>query len=267
MCRCLASPMSQDDPYAAPPDEPTTPGERDNPYAGRPGPPTEPVPPPPSPGQPYGHQAYGQAPPPAPQPGYGQRPPPPPQEQPPAAAYYQWPTQSPVLPVGVYAGSMGARLVARIIDFCVVGLPVALLFVFVTLGALAGADVDPVTGDLVLSDQDATQLVIGLVLATIATVVLSILYEVWMTAVKGATLGKMVMGLKVVDMDTGDVIGWGRSFVRWVIPTIGNMVCFVGGLVVYLSAFFDSAKANRGWHDLAARDVVIDVRRSQPSLP
>jgi uncharacterized RDD family membrane protein YckC len=252
--------MSQDDPYATPPEPPTTPGERDNPYAARPDRSTEPVPPP-SQEQPSGQQAYGQAPP----AGYGQLPPPPPQEQTSAAAYYQWPSQSPVLPVGVYAGSMGARFAGRIIDLCVVGVPVALLFLLVTLGTLAGATIDPVTGEL--ANEDAIQLAIGLVVATIATVVFSILYEVWMTAVKGATLGKMAMGLKVVDIDTGEVIGWGRSFVRWVIPTIGNIVCGIGGLIVYLSAFFDSAKANRGWHDLAARDVVIDVRRSQPALP
>jgi uncharacterized RDD family membrane protein YckC len=249
--------MSPDDPYATPSDRPPPPSQRGEP----------PIPPP---EQPYGQPRYGEQPPAGPHSGYPP-PPPPPVGQGPAAGYYQWPTQSPVqspvLPVGVYAGSMGARLVARIIDFCVIGIPVALLFVFVTVGALAGAPVDPVTGDLVLSDQDTAQLVIGLLLATIATVVVSILYEVWMTAVKGATLGKMVMGLKVVDIDTGELIGWGRSFVRWVIPTIGNVVCGFGGLIVYLSAFFDSAKANRGWHDLAARDVVIDTRRSRPALP
>jgi uncharacterized RDD family membrane protein YckC len=154
---------------------------------------------------------------------------------------------------------MGARLVARLVDLVILSVPVLVVVLALVVPPLATADTDPVTDELVLSDGQQTTLAIGIVLSVLTAIVLPVLYEVGLTAVRGATIGKQLLGLKVVDIDTGGLIGWGRSFVRWVIPFVASLVC-LGQLVVYLSCLWDGAKINRGWHDLAARDVVIRTR-------
>ena len=67
------------------------------------------------------------------------------------------------------------------------------------------------------------------------------------------------MHIKIVNEQTGQVIGWGPSFLRWLIPTAANMVCSVLQLVVYLSFLGDADKRMQGWHDKVAKDLVIQV--------
>ena len=83
------------------------------------------------------------------------------------------------------------------------------------------------------------------------------LYEVPLTAVRGQTLGKMALRIKVVGADNGLVPGWGRSIGRGmplvaaVVPVAG----WIGALLVYVSMLWDDR--HQGWHDKAARTLVV----------
>lgn len=71
---------------------------------------------------------------------------------------------------------------------------------------------------------------------------------------RGGTIGKRLLGLKVVDVGTGTPIGPGRALLRYVVWVIPNCCCIP---LSALSPVFDSSKRLRGWHDMAARSIVI----------
>lgn len=137
---------------------------------------------------------------------------------------------------------MGRRLWARIIDWmlmAVVGL-IVLLVVFSSL-----------------SDNEMGLLVALLVITLVFLAVL-LLYEVSMIAALGQTLGKKWAGVKVIRADNGAVPGWGKSFVRWLIPSVVSVIPIIGNaatLVVYLSPVFYPTR--QGWHDMAATTAVV----------
>jgi uncharacterized RDD family membrane protein YckC len=187
----------------------------------------------PPPGQqPYGQQPYGQ--PGHSQPGYG------------APAYGQAPS------AGTPA-SMGTRLLARIIDGLIVGIPFFIIYLILAAVFISNAEVDPVTGEL----SGGGGIVATFFLLIVVYGVLSVLYEVGLIATRGATLGKQWLGIKVVKQEDGSIPGWGPSFLRWLIPLAGSLVCGIGQLVVYLSPFFDNSGRYIGWHDAVARTQVI----------
>ena len=78
-----------------------------------------------------------------------------------------------------------------------------------------------------------------------------------MIAFKGATVGKMAIGLKIVDEPDGQAARRRRRFIRYIIPMAGAVVCYIGMLLVFLSPFFDNSGKLQGWHDRAAGTVVI----------
>ena len=71
---------------------------------------------------------------------------------------------------------------------------------------------------------------------------------------RGQTVGKMVVGIRVVDVDTGGSIGYVRAFIRQVVAVISAIPFFLG----YLWMLWDSE--HQCWHDKAAGDVVVPVR-------
>ena len=88
---------------------------------------------------------------------------------------------------------------------------------------------------------------------------LSVLYEVAFVAVKGQTPGKMIIGTKVVNQSSGELVGWGPAFMRWLPIMLGNFICGLGWLV-YFTAFLDKSGRLQGWHDKMATDVVITLK-------
>ncbi len=104
-------------------------------------------------------------------------------------------------------------------------------------------------------------------------VLIAVLYTLVMEATYGGTIGKQLVGLRVVD-EYGDRISLGRSFVR-------NLLRLVDGLFIYLvgAAFIWSSPRRQRLGDRAASSFVVyadSVRRaarpqtvptSIPSLP
>jgi uncharacterized RDD family membrane protein YckC len=154
---------------------------------------------------------------------------------------------------------MASRLGARIIDVIILSIPAFIVFTLLGGSLLGQAEIDPVTGEL-LNPEDVVGQLAGFVVFTGLFLLLAVLYEVGFIGARGATPGKSVLGIKVVDEAGGGLIGWGRAFVRWLIPFVGYLVCFIGQLVVYISPFFDGTGRLQGWHDKAARDLVIRTK-------
>ena len=88
-----------------------------------------------------------------------------------------------------------------------------------------------------------------------------------MTANSGYTWGKWIMGLRVASYK-GDLISWGDSFIRQLFITLwwlAVLIPVVGWTVLILaiiSPVLDKTGKMRAWHDVAARDVVIQFRRA-----
>src|SRR5690606_20336801 len=78
------------------------------------------------------------------------------------------------------------------------------------------------------------------------------------TGLRGLTPGKALLGLRVVDVDSGRPIGVPRALARGALlglvslPTLGLVL---SGFAV--SAINDPGRRRRGWHDRAARSLVV----------
>ena len=79
-------------------------------------------------------------------------------------------------------------------------------------------------------------------------------YYIPMTKIYGATLGKMMIGMKVVDGITGKEITWSQSIVRYIcyMPSV-----FILGLGVFSGMI---SRRKRCWHDSLADTCVIYSR-------
>ncbi len=148
--------------------------------------------------------------------------------------------------------SPGRRLVARIIDFAIIGLVVVVLVIVGIAGLVLGSetDADALAGLAVFLGFG------GLLLFF----VIFLLYEPTLIATKGQTLGKMAVNIKVVKAEDGSVPGWGKAIGRWILPGLLNLIPAVGGLLallVYLSLLWDDRR--QGWHDKMATTVVVDA--------
>jgi uncharacterized RDD family membrane protein YckC len=159
------------------------------------------------------------------------------------------------VPGGPAVPGMGTRLLARLIDGVIVGIPLGIIYSVVIAGAASQVETDPVTGQVTEGGGAFAALfpVLGLI------GVLTLLYEVGLIATRGATIGKSVLKIKVVREADGQVPGWGPSVMRWLIPFAGSFVCGIGQYVVYLSPFFDKSGRQQGWHDKVAKTQVVSA--------
>ena len=71
--------------------------------------------------------------------------------------------------------------------------------------------------------------------------------------VRGQSLGKKAMGIRVADAATGNPIGFGRGIGRHFFKLISAAVCLLG----FLWAAWDPRKQT--WHDMAIRSVVVNA--------
>ena len=67
----------------------------------------------------------------------------------------------------------------------------------------------------------------------------------------GQTVGKRLLGIRVIDFATGGPIGYGRSAIRTLGQIISGWFCYLG----YLWMLWDREK--QCWHDKMANDVVV----------
>lgn len=139
--------------------------------------------------------------------------------------------------------------------------------------------------------------VFGLILFA-AAVVWDILQVYWHVS-RGQTFGRRMTGIRVVQVSSGQPLTFGQAVGRSVIVGASSYLrlfqelvaivwilngdlaylfqsilasflvialVWIFNLVVALSPLWDSAKANRGWHDKAVNAVLIDVRNGRDTF-
>jgi uncharacterized RDD family membrane protein YckC len=136
------------------------------------------------------------------------------------------------------------RFAAMFIDGIVVG---AVSFPFgLVLGLIVAASMQG-------KDPEGIQ-VVAQILGNIVGILISWLYFALMeSSPKSATLGKMALGLMVLDTD-GYPISFGQATGRYFGKILSAIPCYAG----FIAAFFNEKK--QGWHDSMANTVVVDTR-------
>ena len=149
------------------------------------------------------------------------------QQNPYAGQPYGQPTYG--VPQGVTFAHWGKRVGAYLID-ALVGL---VAYVPLLVGvAIAGAssDTDPVTGQATMADATAGLVIILFLLSGLLTLG----YFIWNFCLKqgrtGYTIGKGVMGIKLVKAETGQPVGAGMAFVRQIAHVLDSLPCNLGYL-------------------------------------
>lgn len=92
-----------------------------------------------------------------------------------------------------------------------------------------------------------------LIACYIVTTVIDVLYFTYFHGTTGQTIGKKILGIKVVQ-STGRPMTLGIAFLRWVGYIVSGLVFCLG----YIWIAFDERK--QGWHDKIADTCVIQVK-------
>jgi uncharacterized RDD family membrane protein YckC len=152
------------------------------------------------------------------------------------------------IPLG-HPVDLGTRFGASLLDGVVM---TAVFFaVYLVLGALM-----LVAGMVNSSVVSAIVSLLGALLY-IALVVGLVAYPVLSIGRLGQTIGKRTLGVHVVDLRTGEPIGAGRSFARYLCLGLMGAPCYLG----YLTILLDKSGWHRGWHDTMVSSVVV---RTEP---
>lgn len=166
--------------------------------------------------------------------------------------YTSYPGHTPPPPIATppfELADMGRRLGARLIDGLILtGLILVLLLVPVAIAAI--------TGQIEQEDPPLWIVVTYLVLTYVVIPAGVAAYEAVPIGLRGATPGKAMLGIRVVDQHTLRPIGIGMGTLRWLIPAAASMVCF-GSALVYLSPYWDESGRRQGWHDRPCKSLVI----------
>lgn len=150
---------------------------------------------------------------------------------------------------GAVLATMGKRLLAYVVD-ALTALVVGGAFVLAGMLPLLRSLQDPAASPVGASPL----LLVGYAL----TIALGV-FQWWYLGTRGFTIGKRVVGLRVLSATTGRPVGMGRALLRLLVPAAGSLVFGIGQLVVHLSPFFDSSGRRQGWHDKAAGTMVFDI--------
>jgi uncharacterized RDD family membrane protein YckC len=88
---------------------------------------------------------------------------------------------------------------------------------------------------------------------TLEYIALKIIYQAFFVMKYGATLGKIAMKIRVIDINTIDNPNVISSLNRAIFRIISEMLFYMG----FLWAMFDPQK--QAWHDKTARTLVVNV--------
>ena len=136
--------------------------------------------------------------------------------------------------------SWGRRLAALLVD--VIVLVVAISVALVAAGMPADELRDRV-------ENGETLLVIVLFLIPEA------IYYTWMVGSRSQTVGKMALGIKIVDAESRAPIGYLRAFRRWLSTAAMRALFWIPAIVDHLWPLRDPK--NQALHDKFARSVVV----------
>lgn len=145
------------------------------------------------------------------------------------------------------------RVGARVIDLFLTWFVPALILLRPYLPTQAGETID----------LSKIPLWIPLVLAVLPSI-----YEFVMLGIRGQTVGKMLVGVRVVRWADGGKLTWSQAGMRVVVPLVPaaiglaiaavSQVASLVQVLIYATAFVDPTW--RGLHDKAASTIVLRVR-------
>ncbi|UZI30949.1 RDD family protein [Streptomyces sp. CA-278952] len=212
-------PPEDDDPFLKKPQEPSPPSEG-QPYGSAPPPP----PPPPPPNDPYGSGGgFG-----APDPLAGM----PPLAEP------------------------GKRILARLIDFLVISIPLYLISLPWGGAVDVNGDGDDGFGDAVANGYGGSQL-----LWSIIGLVVYVAYDTYFTHKDGRTLGKRLLKLRVAMLNDGRVPDTGAALMRAVVLWAPALLCCPClWWLINIVLMFTDKPYRQGLQDKAAKTVVVVAR-------
>jgi uncharacterized RDD family membrane protein YckC len=176
-----------------------------------------------------------------------------------------------VRPHGLALAGVGARLVARIVDVLAV----------LVLGAVANAwfayrwwqafapflrnftEYERNGGTVPEAPSEISTLLL-IMCAVIAAVWFA--YEVPPSANNGQTLGKRLLGIKVMRLENDGRLGFGRAFRRWSrmgLPTLLWSFCGIGFVLQFFDCVFVAfdRPLHQALHDKSAATVVVRIGR------
>lgn len=220
--------------------------------------------------QPGAQPAYGQP----PQPGYPAYP-----QYPasPGGQYPAYPQGGPyggaplgkTTPDGVPLANQGLRLVARILDSILTGIVGVVLGWSQLQTAIQviqdwaeslptdGTASPDVTNQL-LTDPE---LLGAIARYSVISALVAGVYTILLIRFKGATLGKMAVGVRVRPLDREGLPTWGQSVLRWVTSDLVSLIPQVGGLYSLLNALWCLWDGKRQClHDKLPKTVVVRSR-------
>ncbi|HHB95163.1 MAG TPA: RDD family protein [Campylobacterales bacterium] len=105
----------------------------------------------------------------------------------------------------------------------------------------------------VQNHMDFTPLVAYLQENTLIFILLRIIYQTFFVWQNGMTPGKMIMKIRVIEMDSGNIPSFGVAFLRASIRIVSESIFYIG----YIMAFFNPMVQTL--HDKLAKTVVVDV--------
>jgi uncharacterized RDD family membrane protein YckC len=137
-----------------------------------------------------------------------------------------------------YAG-FWVRVLANLIDTLVLIVPGGLLTLVEKQHPAVDDPAAPLTAEVA---------VLGLARLFLVVLVAAYFVVCWS---RGGTVGMRVLGLELVNAETGARIGVLRAVLRYVGYVIGALLCYLGWIWVA----FDEYK--QGWHDKLANTIVV----------
>ena len=152
--------------------------------------------------------------------------------------------------LGLLPAPLGRRSFAFLIDaLClgIVAIPAIVSYPAVLVAILAGEAAPPVS--------------IALFAAGYALSVILIVVQLVLHGIRGFTIGKRVLGLRSVNVDTLGKPGFWRVVLRALVLSVaGTVVPVLGGIVLLASPLWAGNRLDRGWLDLIGRNWLLDVR-------
>jgi uncharacterized RDD family membrane protein YckC len=88
-------------------------------------------------------------------------------------------------------------------------------------------------------------------LVEVIDLIVGVAYFTWFWSSRGATLGQMLVGIRVVDADTGGPLKPSQALIRYIGYILSAIPIFIG----FIWAAFDSRK--QGWMDKLASTQVV----------
>jgi len=177
-------------------------------------------------------------------------------EVPAQAAWQPTPVNAPILLSTIVPANYGRRVLAFLIDGAFGG--VLTTIIALPILWIVAATLPPGSSSVDLSGLPSALITLAGGLYPLAMLVLQ--------AFTGFSLGKRILGLRIVKVETLIRPGLGRMLLRGVIVGASNIVIAIGPLLVYLSPLWDPSKRLRGWHDRLAGTWVIDVTKGPNPL-